>query len=183
MNRRKFFLGTVAATTGASLAGISGTLAFAAKSDWDWAYGYIDGIKSVKKSRSSVVQQAREYIESFYPIGPSTRIAWAMTGEPYVVLNIGWGPFNQVYTKEEGFPFGAEYYGATEELALDAMKEAFRGYISDKPKNSTLYWRERPTLEQHPKTKTFNFYCRLLVSDKPENYARDMSKYKWAFDG
>ena len=42
MNRRKFFLGT------AGLAGISGTLAFAAKSDWDWADGYIQGLRTYR---------------------------------------------------------------------------------------------------------------------------------------
>ena len=55
MNRRKFFVGTV------GLATISGTLPFAAKSDWDWADGYIDGIKAGKQENYSR-KSWREYL-------------------------------------------------------------------------------------------------------------------------
>lgn len=122
-----------------------------------------------------IEREAKEWIESFFPVGPSTKIYRSVTGEPYITLAIGG-------VKQEGHPFPDSYYGEDPDTALLAMKRGFLDYIKDKA--GTLYWRQPPLLKQDiyetrgdeedwsgpPRLAAaprWKFYTRLLVSDRP----------------
>ncbi|KKL13467.1 hypothetical protein LCGC14_2525490, partial [marine sediment metagenome] len=87
-------------------------------------------------------KRALEFCESLYPVGQGTNGCFSVTGEPYVVLQVGFQcevAENQ-WIKQEGEEESFLYGGTTPEKGLDSFKEAFSGYTANKS-HGTLYWR------------------------------------------
>ena len=121
-------------------------------------------------------KRALEFCESMYPVGPSTKAAKSVTGEPYVVIQVGWKREveRDQWIKKEGERFDWRYGGPTPEEGLDSFKEAFSGFTANNSSNThKLYWRQKPEMscridirgEDH--REWYKFYARLLVSEKP----------------
>ena len=116
-------------------------------------------------------KRALEFCESLYPVGPSTDGLRAVTGEPYVVIQVGWERevAEDQWIKKEGDQFDWRYGGPTPEEGLESFKKAFLGYTSGK--SGTLYWRQKPelccnlTIRNSYSNAKYTFYARLLVSD------------------
>ena len=100
------------------------------------------------------------------PVGESTPIAWAVTGEPYVE-----------------YALGAYLPNPRAEAALCAA--AWRTFLkvwreSDDPRNAALYWRILPEWAEFDddwddgkKSKKCRIYLRYLVSSKPQRYTTE----------
>ena len=136
-------------------------------------------------------KRALEFCESLYPVGPSTKGAKAVTGEPYVVIQVGWKSktydedYRSQWTKKEGERYYPWYGGSTPEKGLDSFKEAFSGFTAgNSSKTHKLYWRQKPEMSCRIDIRNkdiqewYQFYARLLVSDKvPVKLAPDVWTY------
>ena len=118
-------------------------------------------------------KRALEFCEKMRPVGQGTCCYWSVTGEPYVVIQVGWKReiARDQWIKKEGECFNECYGGPTPEEGLESFKEAFLGYVADKPAEThTLYWRRKPEMscridiKNGHKQEWYRFYARLLVT-------------------
>lgn len=101
---------------------------------------------------SEIELKLRAECEKNFPVGQSTSMYVAVTGEPYVEI-LG-------NVKDEGSP---GQMSPTIEDAYSASLAAFREYAEGK--SGAIYWRVHPELAQE--RSKWAFYMRLLISDSP----------------
>jgi hypothetical protein len=82
------------------------------------------------------------WMEAHFVVGEATQTARAVTGEPYVVLQLG----TKNCIKEEGVSWHADHCSDSYQDMMKAMKTAFTQYIADKGEGAVLYWRAKPEI-------------------------------------
>ncbi len=118
-------------------------------------------------------KRALEFCEGGWLVGQGTCCYESVTGEPYVVIQVGWKRevAGDQWIKKEDEQFASGYGGSTPEEGLESFKKAFLGYVADKPaRTHTLYWRCKPEMSCHidirgkHKQEWYRFYARLLAT-------------------
>ena len=90
--------------------------------------------------------------------------AQSPTGESYITFVCG-------AEKAEG---AKGLTAKTREYAFDFFEKGLKEYVSSRPSDSILYWRQKPQLEtEYGKIK---ISCRLLLSNKPVIQSHDKNE-------
>lgn len=103
-----------------------------------------------------------DWIERQFPVGQSTDTARSVTGEPYVVIGAQADGMAVIPgTVDEG---EARELAFDEETACLMAAHCFRDYAEGR--KGTLYWRNKPVLDQDEKSDRCVVYMRCLISDR-----------------